>query len=592
MKRPFLSLGQYYWNLRIKHKILALIAFIMVFSFSVVYMVLQYAYSIYDEELYKRSSQVLNLSSNSIENELRKIERMSFNIATDPSIQSSLTEINATPDGYTLTKGRETIEERLVQYAGGEKYVYSVELFDLTDHVFTAGRAPGWTPELRADVWQAANNSMGEILWLHTRHQDTALLSARLIRSYTSNQNLDLNPLGVVVIRIRMDMIVADVSSGTDLDDGELVIASDEELIYPLDNLKVRVPQAGIIPEDKGYVIQNNGSSSVFISRALSGYTGWTYYNEIPYDTIFQKIIWMKKMLIVAFAFSLIVMLAISLKFSRSITKPIDGLITRMKQVQRGDFSTAALPDSQAALSKDEVGHLHRTFRVMIQQIDELITENYAKQLTIKETQFRALQAQINPHFLYNTLESINWEAKINGQTQISRMVEALGFLFRSSISLKKSIVTLGEELDIIRHYLTIQETRFEDRLIFQLKIPEHLYSTPIPKLTLQPLLENAINHAVERKLEPCHITLFAVEEEDSVHLIMEDDGPGMVPELLEQVRKGEVESRGNGIGLSNIRDRIRLAFGEPYGLDIDSVPDVGTKVLVHIPKERREGYV
>ncbi|UUZ89339.1 histidine kinase [Paenibacillus sp. P25] len=180
--------------------------------------------------------------------------------------------------------------------------------------------------------------------------------------------------------------------------------------------------------------------------------------------------------------------MALAIQFAGSITRPIEELIVRMRQVQKGDFRQAETDMAESAAPKmDEVGQLQRSFRLMIGRINELITENYAKRLTIKEAQFKALQAQINPHFLYNTLESVNWLAKTNGQRQISRMVEALGFLMRSSMSMKIGLITVSEELEIVMHYITIQKFRFEERLQFELHVPEEDGRRMLPKMTLRP---------------------------------------------------------------------------------------------------------
>ncbi len=206
--------------------------------------------------------------------------------------------------------------------------------------------------------------------------------------------------------------------------------------------------------------------------------------------------------------------------------------------------------------------------------------------LLIKETEFKALQAQINPHFLYNTLESINWMAKVNKQTRISQMVQALAFLLRNAVSLKEPILTLGEELEMVRNYVTIQKFRFEDRLSFQMELEEREYARKIPKLTLQPLLENAIHYALEPSVNTCTIAIYSRDEADAFCLIVEDDGPGMPPETLELLREGKLVAAGNGIGLLNIDERIRFAFGERCGVDIDSAPGRGTRVIIKLPKE------
>lgn len=591
-----MALLSFYRNLRIKHKLFLLLVLMLTVCIALTYSVLQYAYSIYDHQLYRRSSQVLNLSANSMEAELKRVENTTFNIVTDPIIQSKLSAIRSVPfernyEGHQL---RDEMVARLVQFAGTEKYVISADIIDLSGNVYSAGRVAVWPEELKKQIWGEALKAEGQMRWLRPSSSGS-LLAVRLVRSYYSYLNLDLETLGVLVLQVRMGQIVEDVAQGTELGTGELLITSGQERIYPSEGPASSYLSIVSKPVASGYEIRDDGSHKVFISQMNSPYTGWTYSSIIPFDTIFRKIVWMKNLLIIGFSAGILLMTVLAFRVARGITGPIEVLIARMRQAQKGDFSVPALlpdPAAEALLPKDEIGQLHRTFRMMIQQIDELINENYAKQLTIKETQFKALQAQINPHFLYNTLESINWEAKMGGQPRISRMVEALGFLLRSSISQKESIVTLGYELDIINSYMAIQLIRFEERLIFEHHVPTHLHACLLPKLTLQPLVENAIHHALEPMVEPCHIAIRASVREDSLVLSVEDDGPGMTAEQLELVMRGEAPGRGNGIGLSNIRERLALAFGEGYGLHIESSPGQGTRVLVHIPYERSDNHV
>jgi two-component system sensor histidine kinase YesM len=264
-----------------------------------------------------------------------------------------------------------------------------------------------------------------------------------------------------------------------------------------------------------------------------------------------------------------------------------------MQYVQNGDFKEAQKGFLKSSvLSNDEVGKLHETFQGMTQQIDELVNENLSKQLTIKETEFKALQAQINPHFLYNTLESINWLAKMNDQDQISKMVEALGFLLRNSISLKRKLIQIEDELNIVKNYIVIQKYRFEERLDFNIQVDSDLFDVYIPKLTLQPLVENAIHYALENMVDVCKIRIYSVVNKDYFQLIVEDNGPGMEPSFLEKLKKGEVKTRGQGIGLANIIDRIKLSFGNDYGVEIESEPNNGAKIILVLPYDRGEEHV
>ncbi|WP_135555039.1 sensor histidine kinase [Paenibacillus cymbidii] len=581
------------WNnrlavLKIKHKMFLLISLVMGVCFLIAYGMLQYAYSIYDGQLYSKSSQLLTLSASGIENELSKVERLSFTIATDSQLQSLLQSLNEDTPEFERYRIRALLADKLVQYTGYEKYLSSVEIIDPLDVPTRAGQT-GQTPAERVrELQDEARQGAGAMRWIYPAGGDQYLVATRLIRSY---ENISLAEIGTLVIRVKLKEIVDDVAAGTELNKGELQIYSGARLLYP--------PADGTSPAiverlpKPGYLIKRMNGTTYFFTQIQSGEMNWTYYSLIPFGHIFEQITLMKRLLLFGFFGSLLIVMAIAFRFARGITKPIEELIARMKLVKNGDFREAQLGAADSwPMPMDEVGQLQRTFRMMVAQIDELITENYAKQLTIKETQFRALQAQINPHFLYNTLESINWLAKVKGEKQISRMVESLGFLLRSSISLKRELITVEEELEIVAHYLTIQKYRFEERLAFEVDVPECARSCLLPKFTLQPLLENALHYAVEPSIDPVAIRIYAEEREGKLALTVSDRGPGMDPEQLALVRSGEARTRGSGIGLRNIAERIQLAFGEAYGLQIDSERHVGTTVSLIIPKEAGDKHV
>lgn len=582
----FLALRMRFNGLRIKHKVFALISLIMAVCFCATYFALSYAYSTYDKQLYSKSSQVLNLSSGRIENELKKIESLSFNIATDTAFQANLAMFNEPVSDYNKNMIRWDMTERMIQYTGYEKYISSVQIIDLQNNDYFVGKIEPLSVEKRSRMFEIAAAGMGDMRWIYPDSEDKELIAVREIRSY---KYFDLKPIGIMIIRIKMDEIVEAVLQGTDLVQGEFRIAADGVPVYPLESSEQAALPDDVASDHNGYVIRKlDGGQTYFLTFFRSSTYNWTYYGVIPFDEIFKRIVTMKRALLIGFAASIFLLFVISIRFAQSITRPIEDLIGRMKQAQKGNFTL----NETEAIPMDEVGQLHRVFRIMIQEIDGLITENYAKQLIIKETQFKALQAQINPHFLYNTLESINWLAKINGQKQISEMVEALGHLLRSSISLKETLITVGEELQIVENYMTIQKFRFEDRLNFSIDVDERLHGCVIPKLTLQPLVENAIHYALEQMLEPCRIRIYALETADGLSLVVEDNGPGIEEGMLEKVRSGQVRTRGQGIGLTNIEERIVITFGEAYGIRLESGPATGTRVYVNIPMETSEGHV
>lgn len=580
-----MSIIKLYNSLLIKHKVFALISIIMAGSFFVTYVALKYAYYIYDGQLYSKSSQVLNLSSKAIEEELKRLERLSFSIAMDTEVQGKLITIHPNYTEYDILKSRTLLTDRLVQLVGYEKNIYSVEVIDRLDNSARVGASVPIHKDLLAELILQSDEASGENRWFYSEEGRDTIMAVREIRSY---RNLELTKIGTLILHIKLDQIVREVLSGTELDQGEMIIMAGNKVLYPKNNQTAIPPSKLESLSSKGYLITETNGKPYFFTFLKSRYSDWTYNSLIPYDHIFTKILIMKNILIAGFAGSILVLLLIVIAFAKSITRPIEELIARMKLVQMGDFAQMEVAATEISTHQmDEVGHLQRTYRMMMQKIHELITENYSKQILIKETQFKALQAQINPHFLYNTLESINWLAKMNQQPTISHMVESLGFLLRSSISMKTPLIPLQVELEIIKHYITIQTYRFEDRLHFELDIDDELLDYRIPKLTLQPLVENAIQYALEPKVEPCAIRLIGRKENDAMILTVEDEGEGIRPELLDKLQKGDYESKGSGIGLKNIEERIALAFGESYTMQISSTRGQGTQVTLRLPLQK-----
>ncbi|MBW5447646.1 HAMP domain-containing protein [Cohnella sp. CFH 77786] len=567
-------------RLRIKHKVFALISLITAAGFAVTYASLSYAYATYDEQLYVKSSQVLHLSSQAIENELKKIELLSYNIATDAGIQADLIGLAQPRSDYDRTMLSVDLMDRLIKYAGNGNDIDSVEIVSNGGKEFLAGQLEPIPPERLQHIRLEAAQALGGLRWIYPDQANDELLAARTIRSYA---NLELKPIGTLIVQFRLNRIVEDVLRGTELQSGELHIVAGGKPVYSSGGRDMAIADFSGF-KGSGYQILQTREPS-FLSYFQSVTYRWMYYSVIPFDRIFDRIVWMKRVLLISFAASLGLLFSVSIRFAQGITRPIEDLIERMKQVQKGNYSLTEME----ALPMDEVGQLHRAFRMMIQEIDQLIHENYDKQLLIRETQFKALQAQINPHFLYNTLDSVIWLAKINGQRQIADIVEALGQLFRSSISVKETLITVGEELEIVRHYVTIQKFRFRDRLHFEMHVDECYSGCPIPKMSLQPLVENAIHHALEPSDMPCYIHLYAIPGPKRLTIVVEDNGPGMGASLLEQVRVGEARTRGQGIGLMNIRERLEIAFGDSYGIRMESEEGAGTRVYVDIPMESRE---
>ena len=252
--------------------------------------------------------------------------------------------------------------------------------------------------------------------------------------------------------------------------------------------------------------------------------------------------------------------------------------------------------------TQDEIGMVCQQFEDMVAALNKLIQDNYVKQMLIQENQLKVLQNQINPHFLYNTLESIRGEALIAGLDGVADMTEALAKFFRYTITNIENLVTVQDELDNCETYFLIQKYRFGDRLQLHIDYDgedwEDIMSCKIPKLTLQPILENSIIHGTELKVETGNLRIQFGRTQDRLLIRISDDGVGMDEETLTKLnrklgRDGDElirgEERRGGIALANVNSRIHLIFGEEYGLHVYSVPQKGTDVEITIPFQRDE---
>ncbi|MFD1954768.1 histidine kinase [Paenibacillus thailandensis] len=575
-------------NMKIKYKIFFLIAALMAVVAIITNLIQQYAFDTYDKLVYQQSSKALGTSSLGMENELKKIASLSYSVVTDPNIQNNLWNIRTANTDYVSYVTFTKITDRMVDLGALDKYVLSMQLYDVNDKEYAVGaRAVTLNRERLERLEMEAVAQKGGVAWLAPDENDKTLTVARNIRRY---HNLSLENLGTLAIRIDVNRLFADYGSGLDDEDAQFIILKDNEMVYPEQTDFDLKTLAELKSGKQGYKIVRDAGKSYYITYLSSAYMDWTYYTVIPYDDIFESTVSVKNTVIIVYVLLFVAAVLVALQISRTITVPLEKLSVKMKRVQLGNFDYGEGDNER--LPMDEVGQMQRNFRIMVERINELIQENYVKQLVIKDTQFKALQAQINPHFLYNTLETINWTAKMNKQARISQMVESLGALLRLSINVKDPIISLSRELEIINHYITIQKFRFEERLDFRIEVPSHLHYCSVPKLSLQPLVENAVNYALEQMVETCVIRLTASADASRLLISVEDNGPGMAKELVDSLRRGEVKPKGTGLGLQNIEERIKILYGDEYGLMIDSAPGEGTKVTLVLPYTVRDEHV
>lgn len=306
--------------------------------------------------------------------------------------------------------------------------------------------------------------------------------------------------------------------------------------------------------------------------------------SHAEYQNFFKTMI---QFSIIAFGCILALIVLLSYYIPLSITHPIRKLSEVTDQVAKGNLTVRAQVRSGV-----EVSILSDSMNTMIDKINELLEQVTKEQTRLRKAEFQLLQSQINPHFLYNTLDAIVWLAEAGEQKKVVSMVGSLSEFFRTSLNQGKDIISIKEELQHVRSYLEIQQVRYQDILKYEIHVPEELDKYLIPKITIQPLVENALYHGIKNKRGLGRIVVNGKKEENFFVIQIEDNGIGISEERLLQVRDGiqhKVPTEKDIYGLYNVNERIRLNFGEEYGISIESTYGEGTVVSIFLPYMEEE---
>ena len=402
---------------------------------------------------------------------------------------------------------------------------------------------------------------------------------------------------------ISFSMCVYDVYSRDFL--GVLYINCSPE-IFSLDNVNV-LPEATefVLKREEEVLYKSNPSKQEDSLENRKESHKIEYCQEIEGEGVTLTAVFDKAGLAADFRVTLSLMLFVLVVFlilfvvlayflARYLTEPI----TDLSHIMAHSREKHRAMESPYMNRTDEIGTLYNQYRTMLEENNRYIKSEYENKMILMDTQMKALESQINAHFLYNTLEAINSLAEIEGSKDISVMALALGDMFRYSIKTKGALVSLEKELAHVQNFVAIQQIRFDNGFRFEMEVPEELLSCRILKLILQPLVENALYHGLLHCNAGSSIYLSAKKEDKTICFTVTDDGVGMEPQTLERLQKlleekprfRELSQRANeSIGLKNINARIRLYYGDDYGLLIKSEPGRGTTVQIRVPELEKE---
>jgi two-component system sensor histidine kinase YesM len=262
----------------------------------------------------------------------------------------------------------------------------------------------------------------------------------------------------------------------------------------------------------------------------------------------------------------------------RFIFAPLKTMLLEMNQFREGD-----LQPKMSYKSNDEIGQINKEVESIFERLNNLVHELYINKLYNQEATLKVLTSQINPHFLYNTLDSIHWKAVQNNDYEVSDQIEILSDLFRYALNKGDDLITISQEIAHLENYLRIMNFRYGNRLDCTVSVDSSLMEIKIPKLILQPIVENSILHGIDKRLEDGKISVDIEKWDDYIKIIIKDNGAGTDEEIIRN-RLKDKEISYNVFALKNVDQRIKLQYGENYGIEFDSIPGLGTTVSMIIP--------
>ena len=571
-----------HWSL--KYKILTIVLFNSVTMLLCAVFGYRLYTNAYNKLLFDSMASRLSVTSAQISQKMENAEYISNLILGSSSIQDCLSDLPSPEDAPAITEYNRTINNALTEYAtlfrsNGIAYaaVYSKngEYVNCPNWV-TLKRTPGFL--LDAAI-QNGYEKEGAVTWTHATRQPYMLLS----RNVRQIRNMSLEPLGNMVIGLDLEQVVSEaVRFASQYKDQKVVIANQSgSLIYASSSLTDQRAEELITDPFTTYKIVSYDGHKYFAVKGTLPHYQYSYVTLAPFDEVAGALTVSMQTTFMIFLVGILFIWYLSSRLIRGIIRQFDALIQKMKLFTQNELELEPEEEDYGS-QPNEIGALHHQFHQMALRIQNLVKVNYVNEILAKDAQLKALRSQISPHFLYNTLETINWRAKAMGNEVISQMVESLGNLLRVSLSSQKTLVTLAYELELVDSYITIQKIRFEERLEFKVITDEKAKEGMIPPLTIQPLVENSIVHGLEPKRHGGWVRVSIWEEEDAVYIRVHDDGVGFDPSAIPQ--PGSDDKHHTHVALHNIERRFQLLYGEPYGMSIKSEPGHGTSIVLTLP--------
>ena len=436
-----------------------------------------------------------------------------------------------------------------------------------------------------AKMIQQATDAMEGIVCINDLKHSGHLQIVKEVRD-----NLKMSPIGTIRLSINSDALEQIRKNVNFASEGAVLILDEKNQIVQGQASELSKKADQLFQATEGEFEYQMQKKKYQVVYRVSDTTKWKVIGIIPLREISADLLPIQKQMIKTLMIGIFISSILSFLLSYVIVHPIRATVLAMHRFSEGDFEVRLSEER-----KDEFGEMNRVFNETTRKIEELMHEVTNSKLLNKEMEFKALQAQINPHFLYNALDTVNWMAMKKGDTEICDMVSAISNLMRISIGNKQDIFSIRQELKYVKDYLYIQETRYRDRFQVYFAIDEKILDEKIPKLTIQPLVENAIVHSVEVSKGKTVLNINGYIEQGNVVIEIKDDGVGMDRDTLLHLldppegEEKDISVAHTGLGMYAVHQRLHYLYGEEYGLTADSEPGNGTCIKICIPFTKGE---
>jgi len=534
------------------------------------------------------SRELLNQLSKNMDNYSKELDRISLSFALDAGVEDAL----QTNQEYTPTEefndkiliDKALLDIVLVPY----KDVIGTYLFKPTGEIFSrygSGQQIDYSHFLSDPWYKKALDAEGKGVFIPTfslknpdNQQDYAFTFIRSVIDVLKNQSVGVFRMDINMNGLRE--IFSNVQSGTKQE--LFIVDAEGSIIYDSDETKIMQPFAIPLNQDHGHFIYSSHGKEMMLNYVTTQVSGWKIANIIPVSELTHSIEILRNLLWTLTGVALLLAIGLSIFLTRRLLRPLKKMEALMNKVENGDYTVQF-----KTLSNDEIGKLANSFNIMVQKINELVHHIFVIRLLKREADFKVLQSQINPHFLYNTLESISMKAEVDQNYEVADMISMLGRLFRMTINNSRDLIVFAKEMEYVENYVKIQNIRFP-RMSFFIEIEEEVLKSFILPWIIQPLVENAIIHGLAKQNSEGWIRIVGTRVNDDIIIRISDNGVG-----LDEVKRREIQAQlltdahqeedEIHIGLKNIFDRIRLYFGEGYGLVLTSKLNAGTTIEIKI---------